>query len=132
MFVQYDEKGNILGFYATNNCEIVPNNTIKITEEEWRDCQSNHLKYKVNTARTGLELAPAYEELLANIRERRNELLNESDWTQLPDVALTESKKQTWRDYRQALRDFPATCNPNNPIWPKPPNVASGVTTSTI
>lgn len=36
----------------------------------------------------------------------RNSLLYSSDWTQLADVALTETEKQSWRVYRQALRDM--------------------------
>lgn len=36
----------------------------------------------------------------------RNSLLTESDWTQLPDVALSAKKKEEWRVYRQALRNM--------------------------
>jgi len=39
-------------------------------------------------------------------RIRRNELLAESDWTQLLDAQLTESEKQSWAVYRQQLRDL--------------------------
>ena len=37
------------------------------------------------------------------IRNKRNELLKESDWTQLPDVNIS---KEEWATYRQALRDI--------------------------
>tara|TARA_A100001015_G_scaffold86222_1_gene95843 strand:+ start:1742 stop:1975 length:234 start_codon:yes stop_codon:yes gene_type:complete len=47
-------------------------------------------------------------------RERRKEALQETDWTQLPDSPLTDSKKAEWRTYRQALRDLPTHSN-----WPK-------------
>ncbi len=59
--------------------------------------------------------------LLQNIRTTRNTLLANCDWTQLPDVTLTPEKVTEWRVYRQALRDFPSTCDPDNPIWPVPP-----------
>ena len=36
----------------------------------------------------------------------RNQLLVASDWTQLPDVALTDEKKLEWAEYRQKLRDI--------------------------
>lgn len=52
---------------------------------------------------------------------KRNQLLTESDWTQLPDVSLTAEQKQAWIEYRQALRDFPAVCDPTNPVWPEKP-----------
>ena len=40
-----------------------------------------------------------------SLRRRRDELLTASDWTQLGDVPLTDSKKQEGATYRQALRD---------------------------
>ena len=43
------------------------------------------------------------------IRNKRNELLKESDWTQVNDCPLSDSKKQEWLTYRQALRDLPST-----------------------
>ena len=42
------------------------------------------------------------------VRSERNALLSASDWTQLPDSALSDSKKTEWATYRQALRDVPA------------------------
>lgn len=55
------------------------------------------------------------------VRAQRNELLSSSDWTQMPDVPLTPEQKQAWAVYRQVLRDFPSTCDPENPVWPTPP-----------
>lgn len=43
------------------------------------------------------------------IRNRRNYLLKESDWTQLPDNPLSLAQRQNWAFYRQALRDIPAS-----------------------
>lgn len=56
------------------------------------------------------------------LRERRNKLLNNSDWTQISDSGLTEEQKQAWRDYRQALRDLPETEFIGPIIWPTAPN----------
>jgi hypothetical protein len=44
---------------------------------------------------------------ISDMRDERNSLLAQSDWTQMPDSPLTDSKKQEWATYRQALRDFP-------------------------
>lgn len=41
--------------------------------------------------------------------EERNRELTASDWTQVPDSPLSDEKKDAWRVYRQALRDFPNT-----------------------
>lgn len=47
--------------------------------------------------------------LLERMRLHRDRLLAQSDWTQLPDAPVN---RQAWADYRQALRDFPATWEP--------------------
>ncbi|HOB44347.1 MAG TPA: tail fiber assembly protein, partial [Bacillota bacterium] len=55
----------------------------------------------------------------AAIRIVRNRLLAECDWTQIPDVPLTEEQKEAWREYRQALRDIPQTfATPDEVVWP--------------
>lgn len=41
------------------------------------------------------------------LRDKRNQKLLISDWTQMPDSPLTDSKKQEWATYRQQLRDLP-------------------------
>ena len=65
------------------------------------------------------------EETLAILRGQRNKLLTQSDWTQIPDSPLSDSKKIEWATYRQALRDLPATyssiTNINQVTWPIPP-----------
>jgi hypothetical protein len=55
----------------------------------------------------------------ANVRRRRNKLLTDSDWTQLPDVPL--ATKEAWATYRQALRDVTEQPDPFNIVWPTPP-----------
>jgi hypothetical protein len=52
-------------------------------------------------------------------REKRNELLSSSDWTQLPDARVN---KQDWADYRQQLRDISLQEGfPTNVVWPNKP-----------
>ncbi len=43
------------------------------------------------------------------VRIERNTLLSESDWTQMSDSPLSDSKKTEWATYRQSLRDLPTT-----------------------
>ena len=40
------------------------------------------------------------------MRAVRNDLLAQSDWTQVADAPVD---REAWATYRQALRDFPAT-----------------------
>tara|TARA_Y100000356_G_scaffold128275_1_gene128005 strand:+ start:1041 stop:1499 length:459 start_codon:yes stop_codon:yes gene_type:complete len=57
------------------------------------------------------------------LRRQRNSLLFMSDYTQLNDAALTDSKKTEWINYRQQLRDLPSnTSDPANPTWPTEPS----------
>jgi hypothetical protein len=49
---------------------------------------------------------------ISDMRDERNSLLAQSDWTQSADSPLSDSKKQEWANYRQALRDFPASWTP--------------------
>jgi len=81
-----------------------------------------------------------YNELLRNIhletlRNQRNEKLQQSDFSVLPDHRLSRENEEEWKVYRQALRDIPSTTeDPENPVWPEPPKVkvtTSGSTTLT-
>jgi len=59
------------------------------------------------------------------LREQRDVLLSETDWWGASDREMTQEQK----DYRQALRDLPATANPSlddnggliNVTWPIEP-----------
>jgi len=46
------------------------------------------------------------------LREERNKLIAETDWTQLKDIDLDIIRERNWKNYRQALRDLPAKSNP--------------------
>lgn len=55
----------------------------------------------------------------AEVRSRRNQLLSESDWTQITDSSV--QNKIDWQKYRQDLRDITNNSNPDNVIWPVKP-----------
>ena len=54
-------------------------------------------------------------------REKRAARLAATDWTALPDVPLSEERRQQWQAYRQALRDVTDQPDPVNIVWPVPP-----------
>ena len=71
------------------------------------------------------------------LREERNKRLSETDWTQLPDTLVNAAVdyiplEQSWKDYRQRLRDLPSKSNPKldsfgqldmtSVTWPTPPS----------
>ena len=53
------------------------------------------------------------------VREIRNQLLAECDWTQLSDIPQTI--KDLWSTYRQELREITNQSNPFNIEWPVKP-----------
>lgn len=76
-----------------------------LTQEELDRKAAEHLLYVENIAKM--------------IRKKRDQLLLESDWTQIADSPVN---KAAWAEYRQALRDislqetFPLTV-----VWPSKP-----------
>jgi hypothetical protein len=56
------------------------------------------------------------------LRDKRNALLADSDFSQLADAPLTDAQKSEWAVYRQALRDLPASYTPvPDPVYPIKP-----------
>ena len=54
----------------------------------------------------------------AALREKRDQLLHDTDWWASSDLSITEDQTT----YRQALRDLPAnTPDPAVPTWPAQP-----------
>lgn len=49
------------------------------------------------------------------VRTQRNQLLKDSDWTQLADTPVD---KTLWATYRQELRDITTQPDPFNIMWP--------------
>lgn len=62
------------------------------------------------------------KELLEPVRNVRNKLLAECDWTQVPDAPLTDLQKQSWATYRQELRDITDNfVDEKSLVWPVKP-----------
>ena len=76
---------------------------------EWRDT--------VNTKPTEEQVTAKIAEIKAEepmilLRDERNILLAQSDWTQLKDIDLDIIRERNWKNYRQALRDLPSKSTP--------------------
>ena len=87
-----DAEWNITG-NVYDGIEWLDETQIKPTEEE------------INAKIAELEAA----EPARQVREIRDRLLAESDWTQNRDVVLLNDT--TWKQYRQDLRDLPASAS---------------------
>ena len=71
-------------------------------------------------AREAEWIAGERDRLAAEMRKQRDQLLAESDWTQVADAPVDQA---AWTTYRQALRDIPQQAGfPENVTWPEKPN----------
>jgi len=64
---------------------------------------------------------------LDNLRAKRNELLNESDYIVLPDSSIPSAKKSEWMTYRTALKNLTQGLDTiekiNNVAYPLKPQI---------
>jgi hypothetical protein len=120
-----DGESVIEGLAIANFGYVLNGNLIAYTTEQQQrkankpeyDCEWSNEIFDWIDVRTNQQ---KYDEASGVIKITRNELLVESDWTQLPDVIL--ANKQDWAVYRQALRDIPQQSGyPFNIIWPVKP-----------
>ena len=87
----------------------------------WEDERPEPTESEIQAKIAELEAA----EPLRLLRKQRNQLLAQSDWMAVADRTMTQAQI----DYRQALRDLPATAEPQldengnltNVNWPVPP-----------
>lgn len=81
-----------------------------------------------NTTFSWIEASPPVESQEVRImveRERRNDLLAKSDWTDTLSAKerLGEALYSAWQEYRQALRDLTNQAGfPHQITWPEPPS----------
>ena len=61
---------------------------------------------KFYSVKEGMLSSPFYPRKIQYLREKRNELLKETDFYLLPDVGVSEDKLNKVKIYRQELRDF--------------------------
>ena len=86
---------------------------------EWRDSTKTQPTEEQIQAKIA-ELQAA--EPMRQLRQQRNQLLDQSDWMAVSDRTMTQAQI----DYRQALRDLPETADPQldeqgnltNVTWP--------------
>jgi len=84
----------------------------------YHDAQIPPTEEEIQAKITELEAA----EPMRQLRQQRNQLLQQSDWMAVSDRVMTQAQI----DYRQALRDLPATADPQldnqgnltNVTWP--------------
>lgn len=96
---------------------------------KWESASNENIAALIGNSITDTYTAPVEPvvevqevDLELKIRRERNSLLKSSDWTQLADTDLTETEKENWRTYRQALRDITEQLTfPEQIVWPIKP-----------
>ena len=112
--------------------KYVASNIDELDAEGERQAAENAANPTDDIAKTlvGLTTAQAVQLRLDNytdlLRQTRNQLLLESDWTQGADSVLNSTKKTEWQTYRQSLRDITSgissVTDVENIIWPTKPS----------
>ena len=85
-----------------NAIVTVRGTNINTCEIEWHNGTPPIPKEQILAIIPQVELDMAMETL----RAKRNKLLADTDWTQLPDVGFNAAERNAWMIYRQALRDI--------------------------
>ena len=91
-----EDESYIDGFYKPDDYKIVDGEPVQVVPDLLEEMKNRNL-------------------------ERRMSQLAGSDWTQLPDVTLSDSEKSNYAKYRQALRDITTHSNwpnLNDSDWP--------------
>ena len=80
---------------------------------------SNWVEQWVETPATPEQIAERTSAKESEVRQQRNALLSDCDWTQLPDAPVPAAP---WAAYRQELRDVTAQSGfPWDAVWPEAP-----------
>jgi hypothetical protein len=96
--------------YTKNYEEITPLLSGSVYIQVWNE-----------TSASVEEISTRIEEKWLEIREVRDNLLSQSDWTQFQDSPITGSLLTEWQTYRQSLRDITSEENPYSLSWPARP-----------
>lgn len=102
-------------------------NVVRVVETEVPDFDSKTQRVTQGLRRIGPDWTQSWtveqlpeDKASANVRGRRNQLLKETDYTQLADAS---GDTAAWATYRQALRDIPAQDGfPFTVTWPTEPS----------
>ena len=84
----------------------------------WTDSRTMPTEAEVQAEITNLETNFRDVQNLEDLRQKRNELLKETDWWGVSDRTMTQAET----DYRQALRDITDTYSDlDTVVWPTKP-----------
>lgn len=99
------------GDYTKDYVEGTPTQSGSVYVQNWTesDASSEDIETRKN-------------EKWEEVRDIRDNLLAQSDWTQFQDSPITGSALTDWQTYRQGLRDITTQDNPYSLTWPTKPS----------
>ena len=125
-YAKFSDEGFFRGITTSLSPETNPNFTLVQTDIPDAELKSSRLVDGAIVKGIGEEVVDnslTDEAVTILVREQRDLLLQQSDWTQSNDSPLSAEQKQEWATYRQALRDLPSnTTDFTNPAWPTKPS----------
>ncbi|WP_119461878.1 tail fiber assembly protein [Rhodospirillaceae bacterium SYSU D60014] len=117
-FMTVDADGRLTGAYSDAN-KSIPDGAIEVDKATHSEWVQNQETRRWNAGRLEVCDPPVHVPTWEQIRAKRDHLLRQSDWTQVPDAPVD---KEAWATYRQALRDVPQTYDDAAlVVWPERP-----------
>ena len=77
-YANYEEAGELIGFYDDEINDVIPEPNIPITDEEWQDCITFHSERRVEDGViVSVDFIPTYEDSVLDIKLVRDAALSE-------------------------------------------------------
>ena len=145
-YTVFDANGNVQKFYAGNVSPVKDDNQTVLagrfiaSSHYLKDGAVQEYTNEQKSAKSNMPIDAAYwsnqsmswvslrtdemrlAEKWIEIRELRDKMLSQSDWTTLPDVPMANEMRQSWASYRQQLRDITLQADPFSIVWPIAPS----------
>jgi len=107
---------NILDILSEKDPTISDDIQVEITDEQVLEIESSDQSMLLVDGELLTLSAHLLEPIKKWLRQKRNRLLAESDWTQLSDSPLDEDTRSVWATYRQDLRDLTDNIDENGEV----------------
>jgi hypothetical protein len=99
------------GDYTKDYVEGTPTQSGSVYVQNWTESEAS-----------SEDIETRKNEKWEEVRDIRDNLLAQSDWTQFQDSPITGSLLTDWQTYRQGLRDITSQENPYSLTWPTKPS----------
>ena len=97
--------------------------TRKLVNGEYVDLTAEGIA-EIEASRSNV-VEETFNAAMTQLRNKRNDLLKDSDWTQANDSPLTDAKKTEWQTYRTSLRNITSGLTTHDEVdsvtWPTKP-----------